>query len=125
MTIYYEMGHSGGGPIARSRSPTVRICRQASGSGSATRSRRWEGDTLVVDTTNFTDETAYAGVGDEELHMIERFKRLNDSDLQYQITIDKPNVSSRPFTMEVHPHESRREGEQDLRVGSVTKATTR
>ena len=42
----------------------------------------WEGDTLVVDTTNFTNKTTYGGTTDEKLHMIERFKRLNDSDLQ-------------------------------------------
>jgi hypothetical protein len=99
VTIYYEMGHSGGGyrtiPITN-RPHLPQSVRQWFGDSVA----RWEGDTLVVDTTNFTDKTAYAGVGDEKLHMIERFKRLNDSDLQYQLTINKPNVYSRPFTME-------------------------
>jgi hypothetical protein len=99
VTIYYEMGHSGGGyrtiQIGKREHvpPTV---RQWFGDSIGW----WEGDTLVVDTTNFTNKTSYGGIGDEKLHMIERFTRLGDSDLQYQLTIDKPNLYIRPFTLE-------------------------
>src|SRR5215510_12694137 len=43
----------------------------------------WEGDVLVVDTTNFTDKTQFEGSG-EHLHVVERFSRLSDGSLLYQ-----------------------------------------
>ena len=61
----------------------------------------WEGDTLLVDTTNFTDQTAHRGVPNDRLHMIERFTRTSSEDRRYQITIDTPNMFSRPWTMEM------------------------
>jgi hypothetical protein len=48
----------------------------------------WEGDTLVVDTTNFTDRTAFRG-SSEKLHVVERFTRTDDGIL-YQFTVDDP-----------------------------------
>lgn len=99
ITIYYEMGHSGGAyrtiPIT-TRPHLPPHITQWFGDSIA----RWDGDTLVVDTTNFTDKTSYGGISDEKLHMIERFRRLNDSDLQYQLTIDKPSLYTAPFTIE-------------------------
>ena len=49
-----------------------RISARPSGSGWAIRSGRWEGNTLVVDTTNFTDKVLYRGAA-ENLHLVERF----------------------------------------------------
>jgi hypothetical protein len=100
VTIYYEMGHSGGAyrtiPItSRPHLPAGMRFWLGDSIG------RWEGDTLVVDTTNFTSQTAYRGVPDDQLHMIERFTRTSSEDLRYQITIDKPNMFSRPWTMEM------------------------
>ena len=65
----------------------------------------WEGDTLVVDTTNFTDKTASFdanlrepyGSG-ETLHLIERFTRTGEQTLLYEFTIDDPTTFTRPFT---------------------------
>ena len=48
---------------------------------------RWEGDTLVVDTTNLTDQTMFKGAG-ENLHVIERFSRVDADTLRYEYTID-------------------------------------
>jgi len=48
---------------------------------------RWEGDTLVVDTTNFTDKTRFRG-SSENLHVVERFTRLDPKTLLYRFTID-------------------------------------
>ncbi len=99
VSIYYEMGHSGGAyrtiPITTRPHlpPDVRLWLGDS-------IGRWEGDTLVVDTTNFTDQTAYGGVPDDKFHMIERFARISPDDLRYQITIDKPNMYARPWTFE-------------------------
>jgi len=54
---------------------------------------RWEGDTLVVDTTNFTDKAAFNTFfanWDEALHVIERFRRLDRNTLLYEFTVDDP-----------------------------------
>jgi hypothetical protein len=59
----------------------------------------WEGDTLVVDTTNFTDQTAFRG-SSENLHVIERFKRVDKNTLLYRATIDDPSTFNRQWTME-------------------------
>ena len=50
---------------------------------------RWDGNTLVVDTTNFTDQTTFNGSG-TALHVIERFTRVDDRTLRYAFTIDDP-----------------------------------
>jgi hypothetical protein len=49
----------------------------------------WEGDTLVVDTTNFTDKTRFYG-SSENLHVVERFTRTGPRTLLYQFTIEDP-----------------------------------
>ena len=59
----------------------------------------WEGDTLVVDTTNFTDKTRFRGSSDQ-LHVIERFTRVDQNSLRYQFTIDDPSTWERPWTGE-------------------------
>jgi hypothetical protein len=59
----------------------------------------WEGDTLVVDTTNFTDRTRFRG-SSENLHVIERFSRVDASTILYKVTIDDPSTFSKIWTME-------------------------
>jgi hypothetical protein len=61
---------------------------------------RWEGDTLVVDTTNFTNLTAFRG-SSENLHLVERFKRTADDALIYQFTVEDPATWAKPWTVEV------------------------
>ena len=60
----------------------------------------WEGNTLVVDTTNFTDKTRFRGA-DENLHLIERFTRVNADTINYQFTVDDPTAFSRPWTGQI------------------------
>ena len=60
---------------------------------------RWEGDTLVVDTTNFTDKTHFRG-SSQDLHVVERFTRVDASTLRYQFTIEDPTTWDRPWTAE-------------------------
>ena len=60
---------------------------------------RWEGDTLVVDTTNFTDKTRFRG-SSEQLHVIERFTRVDANTLRYSFTIDDPSTWDRTWTGE-------------------------
>jgi hypothetical protein len=59
----------------------------------------WEGDTLVVDTTNFTEKTRFRG-SSENLHIVERFKRASADSLLYRATIDDPSTFSKPWTVE-------------------------
>ena len=58
---------------------------------------RWEGNTLVVDTSNFTDKTNFRGA-DERLHLIERFTRVDDTTLLYEFTVDNPTAFTRPWS---------------------------
>ncbi len=60
---------------------------------------RWEGDTLVVDTTNFTNKTRFYG-SSQNLHTIERFRRVDQNTILYRVTIDDPTTWTEPWTME-------------------------
>jgi hypothetical protein len=63
---------------------------------------RWEGNTLVVDTTNLTDETWLDVVGDfhsEALHVVERLTMMDRDTILYEATLDDPKVFTRPWTM--------------------------
>jgi hypothetical protein len=64
----------------------------------------WEGNTLVVDVTNFSSKSNYplgvAGVGAREnLHLIERWTRLDAKTLEYAVTIEDPTVWTKPWTV--------------------------
>jgi hypothetical protein len=59
---------------------------------------RWEGDTLVVDTTNFSEQSIYRGSA-ERLHLVERFTRADADTLTYQVTIDDPSTFTKPWTI--------------------------
>lgn len=60
----------------------------------------WKGDTLVVDTTNFTDRTAFRG-STETLHLIERFTRLDADTLLYEFTAEDPHTWTQPWTAQI------------------------
>jgi len=59
----------------------------------------WEGDTLVVDTTNFNDQTLFEGAS-PDLHVIERFQRIDAGTILYKVTIDDPATFTKQWTME-------------------------
>lgn len=61
---------------------------------------RWEGRTLVVETTNFSDRTNFRGSG-EQLRVTERFTRTDDSTLLYQFTVEDPESFTRPWSGEL------------------------
>jgi len=61
---------------------------------------RWEGDTLVIDTTNFRPETAYRG-SDEHLHLVERLTLEDPGTLRYRFTVDDSTAFTRQWTGEV------------------------
>ena len=58
---------------------------------------RWVGDTLVVDTRNLTDQTMFRGSG-QNMHVVERFRRLDENTLLYEYTINDPESFVRPWT---------------------------
>ncbi len=63
---------------------------------------RWDGDTLVVETTNFLRETNFQrGATTPSLTLIERFTRVDGDTLQYDVTVDDPTVWTRPWTYSV------------------------
>ena len=59
----------------------------------------WEGDTLVVDSTNFRQDTGLYG-GDENLHLVERFTRQENGDLLYNFTVDDLTAWTAPWSGE-------------------------
>lgn len=58
----------------------------------------WEGDTLVVDTTNFVPN-AFRLTNTERLHVTEKFRRVAADTVEYYVTIDDPSTWSRPWTL--------------------------
>jgi len=60
----------------------------------------WDGDTLVVDTIGFNEKTELQGYRHtESLHMVERFRRMDFDTIQYEATIEDPNVFEKPWTI--------------------------
>ncbi|HEV1288444.1 MAG TPA: hypothetical protein VNU44_24170, partial [Bryobacteraceae bacterium] len=69
----------------------------------------WEGDTLVVDSTNFSDKTNFRGppstarqdiFSSPDLHVVERFTRVNEDTIVYRFTIDDPATWTKPWSGE-------------------------
>jgi len=58
----------------------------------------WEGDTLVVDTTNFSKKTDFRG-SSENLHMVERITRKGPNSLEYQVTLSDPTTWTKSWTL--------------------------
>src|SRR5262245_6769196 len=57
----------------------------------------WDGDTLVVDVTNFSPKDDYRGSG-SGLRLVERYKRTSDGGLRYEVTVEDPDTWARPWT---------------------------
>ncbi len=71
---------------------------------------RWDGDTLVVDTTNFTDATPFRGppatarqdiFSSRDLHVVERFTRSDANSILYQFTVEDPSTWTKPWSAEM------------------------
>ena len=72
----------------------------------------WEGNTLVIDVTNFSPKTDYQG-SRENLHLVERWTRTGPNTLEYVVTIDDPTVWTRPWTVK---QEFTKQSEQENRI---------
>jgi hypothetical protein len=94
--LYYDVGQGTGFnrmiPITN-RQHLPKDVRQYWGDSIA----RWEGDTLVVEVTNFSQETDFRG-SRENLHLIERYQRIDPTTLQITITAEDPATWVKPFT---------------------------
>jgi hypothetical protein len=61
---------------------------------------RWEGETLVVETTNFNGKSPFQG-SSENMKLTERFTRVDEDTLRYQFTVDDPSTWTKPWSAEV------------------------
>lgn len=73
---------------------------------------RWDGRTLVVDVTNFSPKSNYQGAH-ENLHLIERWTRLDAETVEYAVTIEDPTVWTRPWTAKL---ELKRQSDKTNRI---------
>ena len=58
----------------------------------------WDGDTLVVETTNYAPQASVMGSAGEKLNVLERFTRASDDVLQYEVTVSDPDTWAAPWT---------------------------
>jgi hypothetical protein len=72
----------------------------------------WEGNTLVIDVTNFSPKTDFFG-SRENLHLVERWTRTGPKTLEYGVTIEDPTVWTRPWTVK---EEFTRESDEENRI---------
>ena len=72
----------------------------------------WEGDTLVIDVTNFSPKTDFQGAR-ENLHLVERWTRTGPTSLAYEVTIEDPTMWTRPWTAR---QEFTRQSDQENRI---------
>jgi len=72
----------------------------------------WEGNTLVIDVTNFSPKNDYRGAR-ENLHLVERWTRTSPTTLEYVVTMEDPTVWTRPWTVK---QEFTRQNEQENRI---------
>ncbi len=61
---------------------------------------RWEGETLVIESAGYNDKTEVHGhLHTDALHVIERFRKLENGNLQYEVTVEDPNVWTKPWVI--------------------------
>jgi hypothetical protein len=98
VSIYYE-GHDGGSyrTILLDNRPHIpQQIRQWLGDSRG----RWEGDTLVVETTNFSNQTNFFGAT-ENLRLVERYKRMEPDMIVYRVTVEDPTTFTKAWTIEM------------------------
>ncbi len=105
LVILTEMIHSARTVFLDGRPHVAAAIHQLAGDSRG----HWEGDTLVVDTTNFSDDTNFRGppatarqdiFSSPQLHVVERFTRVNDDTIVYRFTVDDPGTWTKPWSGE-------------------------
>jgi hypothetical protein len=108
VTMYYDVGQGQGWQrnINMTGAPHVPAAvRQWRGDSRG----RWDGNTLVVDVTNFSPTSNFQG-SRENLHVVERWTRLDANTLEYAVTISDPTVWTKPWTMKQELNKQSDEG---------------
>src|SRR6266699_5585000 len=111
ITIFYDVGQGQGWQrniVMDGRPHLPSTVRQWFGDSRG----RWDGDTLVVDVTNFGLKTDFLG-SRENLHLVERWTRTGPRTLAYEVTIEDPTVWTRPWTVK---QEFSRQSEEENRI---------
>jgi hypothetical protein len=111
ITMYYDQGQGQGfqRTIVMDGSPHLPdTIRQWFGDSRA----HWEGDTLVIDVTNFSPKQDFRG-SRENLHLVERWTRTGPDTMDYEVTIEDPTVWVRPWTVR---QEFQRQSDQENRI---------
>ena len=106
VVILTEMIHAARTIYMDGRPHVARSIQQLAGDSRG----HWDGDTLVVDTTNFSDKTNFRGppattrqdiFSSPQLHVVERFTRTNDDTIVYRFTVEDPGTWTRPWSGEM------------------------
>ena len=97
VAIRYEMVHDT--RVIPLDSPAA--CRQADSFDMGDARGHWEGDTLVVETTNFKARSAYRNANPETLRLVERFTRTAADTVEWAVTVDDPSTWTRPWTFSI------------------------
>ena len=111
IAIYYDVGQGQGWQrnIVMNQSPHLPAnIRQWYGDSRG----HWEGNTLVIDVTNFSAKTDFQG-SRENLHLVERWTRTGPTSLEYVVTAEDPTVWTRPWTAK---QEFTKQGDQENRL---------
>jgi hypothetical protein len=93
VVLYMESGHEARVVPVDNRPHLAADLRQVNGDSRG----RWDGDTLVVDTTNFSSNSYFMG-STESLHVVERFTRTATDTITYEITISDPTTWTKPWS---------------------------
>jgi hypothetical protein len=110
VTITYEMIHEARVIPLDGRPGLSPAIRQYMGDARG----RWEGHTLVVESANFSSETAYRNANPDRLRLIERFTPVAEDIIEWSVTVDDPTTWTAPWTFamqlarggpDVAPHE--------------------
>jgi hypothetical protein len=96
VAILHEMNHSVRMIPTDGRPHAPQSIRQWRGDPSG----HWEGETLVVDVTNFTARNPFRGSG-EKLHVVERFTRVDENTILYRFTVEDPETWDKPWMAEL------------------------
>ena len=95
VAIIAEMAHDARIVPLDGRAQLNRDVQQWNGSGRA----HWEGNTLVVETANFSKDSEFRGVSQAGVKMTERFTRVGADTLNWEVTINDPNTYVKPWTV--------------------------
>jgi hypothetical protein len=111
ISIFYDVGQGGGWQrniVMNGGSHLPAGIRQWYGDSRG----HWDGNTLVIDVTNFSPKTDFQGAR-ENLHLVERWTRTGPDSLAYEVTIEDPTVWTRPWTVK---QEFIRQSERENRI---------